>query len=716
MLTHLELLAPARNIDIGIAAIDCGADAVYVAGPAFGARKAAGNSMEDIRRLTGYAHRFGVRIFLTLNTILFDSELKEAERLLTEAKAAGVDAVIAQDLAVWKLTDLPVHASTQCAIRTPEKARLYENLGTERLVLERELSLERIKAIRSAVGCELEFFVHGALCVCYSGQCYLSEQIAGRSANRGECIQACRSLYDLVDWDGRTLVRNKALLSLKDYNLSGRLGDLADAGICSFKIEGRLKNISYVRNTVRAYSSALDELVASNPEKYSRASFGRVTGGFTPDLGKTFNRGYTELFLDGERSRGWSSMDAPKSIGEEVGTVVSIAPAGSSRPDSPAGRIPAGRFSAGRPSDRPVAGGENITITVRMKSAAEQLRNGDGFSFLAKGGSEIIGFRGDVCQGCRITCKPVPGLYSGAKLYRNLDTAFEKELESNLPVRMIPVRVDIAVSMRNAGIERGGGERAAEADGNGRNGLTGEPQENAFLLTVKAVSQDGRSVGFEREVGTSAAENPERMRNMFTSQLSKSTGTYSFTLSSLDAEGSGGALPFLPASTLNAIRRDIAAELENLPCGGRTDDNAGCKARISAEATAKDPSAAQAEASAKDPADAKGRSALEDIPDIQKSKVPLSLSYKANIANRIARKTYLALGAEEADEAFELSLRPDAELMRTKYCVRYELGLCPVHQKAARNAPLFLVNNGKRYALSFDCKNCEMTVRLPLEK
>ena len=711
MLTHLELLAPARNIDIGIAAIDCGADAVYVAGPAFGARKAAGNSMEDIRRLTGYAHRFGVRIFLTLNTILFDNELKEAERILAEAKAAGVDAVIAQDLAVWKLTDLPVHASTQCAIRTPEKARLYESLGTERLVLERELSLERIKAIRSAVGCELEFFVHGALCVCYSGQCYLSEQIAGRSANRGECIQACRSLYDLVDGDGRTLVRNKALLSLKDYNLSGRLGDLADAGICSFKIEGRLKNISYVRNTVRAYSSALDELVAANPEKYRRASFGRVAGGFTPDPGKTFNRGYTKLFLDGERDRGWSSMDAPKSIGEEVGTVVSIAPAGSSRPDSPSGRVPTGRFSADRPSNRPVTGGENITITVRMKSAAEQLRNGDGFSFLAKGGSEIIGFRGDVCQGGRITCRQVPGLYAGAKLYRNLDTAFEKELESDLPVRMIPVRVDIAVSMRNAGIERGCDERAEETDGNGRNSLAGKPQENAFLLTVKAISQDSRSVAFEREAGTSAAENPERMRNMFTSQLSKSTGIYSFSLSSLDAEESGGALPFLPASTLNAIRRDIAAELENLPCGGRTEDNAGCKACISAEATAKEPSAAQTQGEAKDSADAQGKFTLEDIPDIQSSRAPLCLSYKANIANRIARETYLSLGAEDAEDAFEITHRPDAELMRTKYCIRYELGLCPVRQKASQNAPLFLVNNGKRYRLLFDCRNCEMSVK-----
>lgn len=262
----LELLAPARNADIGIAAIDCGADAVYIAGPAFGARQAAGNSMKDIRRLTEYAHRFGARIFLTLNTILFDDELAEAERLLAEAKDAGVDAIIAQDLAVWQMTDLPVHASTQCAVRTPEKAGFYEGLGASRIVLEREMSLEQIRSVRSAVGCELEFFVHGALCVCYSGQCYMSERISGRSANRGECIQACRSLYDLVDDSGRVLARNKALLSLKDYNLVDRLADLADAGICSFKIEGRLKSVSYVRNVVRAYSSALDKLVAANPE------------------------------------------------------------------------------------------------------------------------------------------------------------------------------------------------------------------------------------------------------------------------------------------------------------------------------------------------------------------------------------------------------------------------------------------------------------------
>lgn len=629
----LELLAPARNTDIGIAAIDCGADAVYIAGPAFGARQAAGNSLEDIRKLTEYAHRYGVRIFMTLNTILFDDELDAAERLLAGAKEAGVDAIIAQDLAVWKLTDLPVHASTQCAIRTPEKARLYEGLGASRIVLEREMSLDQIKAVRDAVDCELEFFVHGALCVCYSGQCYMSEQIAGRSANRGECIQACRSLYDLVDGSGKVLARNKALLSLKDYNLKDRLADLAEAGICSFKIEGRLKNISYVRNVVRAYSLALDELVAANPGKYRRSSFGRSEGGFTPDLGKTFNRGYTQLFLDGERTGHWSSMDAPKSIGEEIGTVASMA-------------------SAGKRQNM-----ENVTVTVRMKNPAERLQNGDGFSFIAKGRGEIVGFRGDICQGNRITCRNVPGLSPGVKLYRNLSNAFEKELDSNLPVRLIPVTVDITVT-----------------------------KVSRYLLKAKASSQDGRSVSMEREVGGDAAENAGRMRGMFTSQISKATGTYSFSLRSLDVATPDGAIPFLPSSVLNAIRRDLAAAIEEIPC--RAVPLPGRKSRRQ-----------------------EMESMLPLVADIQEAASKTCLSYKANIANHIAKETYLSLGATQTEDAFEISHRPDAELMRTKYCIRHELGLCPVRQKAAGAGKLHLTNNGRRYSLCFDCTRCEMVVK-----
>lgn len=686
----LELLAPARNADIGIAAIDCGADAVYIAGPAFGARQAAGNSMEDIRRLTEYAHRFGARIFLTLNTILFDNELAEAERLLAEAKDAGVDAIIAQDLAVWELTDLPVHASTQCAIRTPEKARLYEGIGASRLVLEREMSLDQIRAIRSSVNCELEFFVHGALCVCYSGQCYMSERIAGRSANRGECIQACRSLYDLVDEDGNVLVRNKALLSLKDYNLKDRLQDLADAGICSLKIEGRLKNISYVRNAVRAYSLALDELVAANPEKLRRVSFGRSEGGFTPDLAKTFNRGYTQLFLDGKRSGNWSSMDAPKSIGEEVGTVVSIAPMRQN-------------YSNGKRLSE-----ENITITLRMKNPGDRLQNGDGFSFLSKGRGEIVGFRGDVCQGNRITCRNVTGLYPGAKLYRNLSNAFEKELESNLPVRTIPVSVDISVIVVPVTSTSSGTEEDRSPS------LPKRLSEPTYSLKINAVSQDGRSVKLEREAGHNAAENPERMRGMFATQISKATGIYSFTLRSLEVETPDGSLPFLPASALNAIRRDLAAALEEMPCRAiPLLVNQASSRTGNAEYPVLEPDV------------------LSQVQDIQEttSNGP-HLSYKANIANHIARKIYMSLGASRTDDAFEISHRPDAELMRTKYCIRYELGLCPVHQAgrqhgranhtsgmvnppipSSRKTNLYLTNNGKRYHLAFDCANCEMVVR-----
>lgn len=687
----LELLAPARNADIGIAAIDCGADAVYIAGPAFGARQAAGNSMEDIRRLTEYAHRFGVRIFLTLNTILFDNELAEAERLLAEAKDAGVDAIIAQDLAVWELTDLPVHASTQCAIRTPEKARLYEGIGASRLVLEREMSLDQIRAIRSSVDCELEFFVHGALCVCYSGQCYMSERIAGRSANRGECIQACRSLYDLVDEDGNVLVRNKALLSLKDYNLKDRLKDLAEAGICSFKIEGRLKNISYVRNVVRAYSLALDELVAANPEKLRRVSFGRSEGGFTPDLAKTFNRGYTQLFLDGKRSGNWSSMDAPKSIGEEVGTVVSIAPMRQN-------------YSNGKRLSE-----ENITITLRMKNPGDRLQNGDGFSFLSKGRGEIVGFRGDVCQGNRITCRNVTGLYPGAKLYRNLSNAFEKELESNLPARTIPVSVDISAIVVPVTSTSPGTEEDRSPS------LPKRLSEPTYSLKINAASQDGRSVKLEREAGHNAAENPERMRGMFATQISKATGIYSFTLRSLEVETPDGSLPFLPTSALNAIRRDLAAALEEMPCRAipllvnQTSSRTG-----NAEYPVLEPDV------------------LSQVQDIQEttSNGP-HLSYKANIANHIARKIYMSLGASRTDDAFEISHRPDAELMRTKYCIRYELGLCPVHQAgrqhgranhtsgmvnppipSSRKTNLYLTNNGKRYHLAFDCANCEMVVKV----
>jgi Collagenase and related proteases len=628
---ELELLAPARNADIGIAAIDCGADAVYIAGPEFGARQAAGNDMSDIRRVCEYAHRFGARVFMTLNTILSDNMLEAAGRLLEEAREAGVDAIIAQDLAVWRLTDLPIHASTQCAVRTPGKARLYEAIGASRLVLEREMSLDQIEAVHKAVGCELEFFVHGALCVCYSGQCYMSESISRRSANRGECIQACRSQYDLADSEGNILMRSKSLLSLKDYNLSKRLEDLAMAGVSSFKIEGRLKNITYVRNVVREYSLALDALVEKHPGEYRRASFGRVEGGFRPNLDKTFNRGYTELFIDGKRGR-WSCMDAPKSMGEEIGTVASIE---KSR--------------------------NQITLTVRAKDGGIKLSNGDGFAFVTKGHTEVIGFRGDVCKGNRITCKDVPELHVGVRLFRNMDSAFEKEVETNAPSRHIHVEVKLEVSRKG--------------------------KEN--LLAVNALSQDGREVSFSVGAGEQTADNQERMLGMLASQIGKGAACFTFSLKDVAIRTPDGKLPFMPASAINAVRRDIAARLEET----------GCR-RIpmpGADRPRPDLSTLGLEFP------------FQEINDGEKA-ADGAITYKANVSNRIAREMYSSLGVKSIEDAYELSHRDEAELMRTKYCIRHELGMCPVHQGAKTGRDLFLLNNGRRYALRFDCSRCEMVV------
>ena len=615
---QLELLAPARDIRIGIAAIDCGADAVYIAGPQFGARQAAGNPVEDIRSLCEYAHKFGAKIFVTLNTILYEAELEGAYKFMLDIQKAGADAIIVQDLAVLEMAryglngtfeplNMPLHASTQCAIRTPEQARYLESLGFSRLILERELSLEQIRSIREAVSCELEFFVHGALCVCYSGQCYLSELIAGRSANRGSCIQACRSRYDLVDASGKVLVRDKALLSLKDYNLRGRLRELAEAGITSFKIEGRLKNESYVRNVVRDYSLALDRLVEKGG--YERLSFGNVTGGFTPDTSKTFNRGYTELFLDGKRGK-WAAMDAAKSMGELIGTVSAV----------------------GRDS-----------VQVNLKNGVV-LNNADGFSFVSRHG-KVEGFRGDVCTGSTIKCKVLPSLYVGVQLYRNINAAFEKDVERNQCSREIPVDVVFSFSF----------------DG------------SIWTLAVTAESQDGRRVVLSVDAGNQIAENTERMKGMLHNQIEKCTGHYRFHLADVRYMEN---LPFLRASELNDVRRRLAEQLDATPV---------CSKAL-----------------------------LLRNPD-QVSPLPFpaeSASYKQNISNSLSETVYVNTGVKSVGKAYELEHTPDAELMRTKYCIRYELGMCPVHQGAKNSVPLFLLNNGKRLAVKFDCRNCEMIISL----
>lgn len=573
----LELLAPARNKDIGIAAIDCGADAVYIAGPAFGARKAAGNSFEDIAELCAYAHRFGVRVFVTYNTLWREGEEAQAHAQMLRAQEAGADAFIIREprIAAWDDITVPLHASTQCAIRDVERARYFASLGCERIIVERELSLDRIRQICEAVPCEVECFVHGALCVCYSGDCRLSEYIDGRSADRGECIQACRSLYDLVDGEGRVLLRNKAVLSLKDLNLKSRLEDLAEAGVVSFKIEGRLKNASYVKNVVRDYSLALDALVAKYPDRYCRASWGEVTGGFTPDTAKTFNRGYTELFLDGKRGK-WSSMDAPKSMGEAVGTVQRVR------------RTP----------------GQGMQFSVKPMQRGLELHNGDGFAIVTADG--VTGFRGDVCDGLQVSCKDVPDLREGVTLYRNINTAFEKMLETQPCRREIPVRLTVRV-------------------------------HGKYVIEIRALSQDGREVLSPFHTDVDTAENGERAAAMLREQLSKRSGVYRFSLEELRVETAGGKLPLLSASTINGMRRLVAEDLDSVAASP-------------------------------------------------------------------------AIPREGVQGVKGTSASNPKELMRSRYCVRYELGLCPKYQGARPPEELFLLNNGRKLALHFDCGACEMTV------
>ena len=587
-MTELELLAPARNKDIGIAAIDCGADAVYIAGPDFGARKAAGNGFEDIRELCAYAHQFGARIFVTFNTIIEDGELELAHARMLEAQQTGADAFIIRDprIALWQDITVPLHASTQCAIRDPERALAFERLGCSRIILERELSLDQVRQICRAVSCEVEFFVHGALCVCYSGDCRLSEYLDGRSADKGECIQACRSLYDLYDGDGRQILKKKAVLSLKDYNLRGRLEDLAEAGVCSFKIEGRLKNSSYVRNVVRDYSLALDSLVRKYPDRYRRASFGTVTSGFTPDTAKTFNRGYTELFLDGRRGR-WSSMDAPKSMGEAIGTVRSVR-------------------ASGRPGESEIA--------VEFDRKGTQMHNGDGFAFITRDG--ITGFRGDVCEGDLIRCKTPADLKPGATLYRNINSAFEKELDARPCRREIPVWLDIRIHSK-------------------------------FVIEVKAVSQDGRQILSTFNADVETAQNRERAEAMLREQLGKRSGIFAFSVRSLAVETPGGALPLLSASTINSIRRLAAEDISASPC----------------------------------------------------------------ICHRLATGTRMPdLSNYKGLTTEVMSKDTGRELMRSKYCVRHELGLCPKQTGKGPATPMEIRNAGRSLRLEFDCRNCEMTV------
>lgn len=395
----LELLAPARDAATGRAAILAGADAVYIGAPAFGARAAAGNSVADIAELCSFARQYYARVYVTMNTILFDNELEAARQLVWQLYAAGVDALIVQDMAYleMKLPPIALHASTQCDIRTPEKARMLAEAGFSQLVLPREFSLEEISAAKEAAGVPVEVFVHGALCVSYSGDCQAGAVAMGRSANRGVCPQMCRLPYELVDAEGRQVAPRRHYLSLRDLNQSANLEALADAGASSFKIEGRLKDVRYVTNVVAAYSRRLDEIVARNPEKYCRASCGKSEYAFEPDPDRTFNRGYTSYFL--HRPAGgqkMASLDTPKWAGRPVGKVTAA-------------------YDAKRGSFR--------------AKLTDELANGDGLGFFDES-RRFVGFRLNRVAGDTLyPASPQPELKVGMTIYRNGDKAFFDKLD-----------------------------------------------------------------------------------------------------------------------------------------------------------------------------------------------------------------------------------------------------------------------------------------------
>ena len=414
--TRLELLAPAKNVDFGIEAVNHGADAVYIGGPAFGARANAGNTVQDIERLCCHAHRYNARVLVAINTILKDEELDEAQRLIWRFYEAGADALIVQDMGLLEL-DLPpiqLHASTQADIRTMEKARFLQDVGFSQIVLARELSLSQIRKIAEQTSAVLEFFVHGSLCVSYSGLCNISHATTGRSANRGDCSQACRLPYSLADQGGNIIAEGKHLLSLKDNNQSDNLRALIAAGIRSFKIEGRLKDLSYVKNVTAHYRQQLDRIIEDS-DGLRRSSSGRCRFLFTPQPEKTFNRGATDYFLN-DRKDDIGAFGSPKFVGERIGEVSKL-------------------------------GRSSIEIVTTM-----EMHNGDGVTYFTAR-NELVGMRLNtverIASGYRLSPtltdgRLAEGLQTGTTIYRNHDQEFEHQLEKKSAERRIPVSLQLA--------------------------------------------------------------------------------------------------------------------------------------------------------------------------------------------------------------------------------------------------------------------------------
>ena len=608
MTTKLELLAPAKNAEQGKAAIDHGVDAVYIGAPHFGARVAAGNSIEDIEELVKYAHIFGSKVFATVNTLLFDNELEDARRLIWQLYNAGVDAAIVQDMGLLEL-DLPpieLHASTQTHNINPERIKFLEQVGFKRIILARETSLEQMRELRKTVSADLEAFVQGALCVCYSGQCYMSLYLNGRSGNRGSCSQPCRSAYDLVNEQGKNLKHNSHLLSLKDFSAAQHLETMIDAGIMSFKIEGRLKDISYVKNVTAYYRQLIDGIVKCK-EGLKPSSSGKTTFCFTPDLERTFNRGFTDYFL--LKRQPMATTTTQKSLGKKIGQVLS-------------------------------ANGNQLTISTK-----ETLTAGDGLCYFNED-NQLEGFLVNNVAGNRIIANKPLSIEKGATLWRNNDFAFEKLLQGESARRKIVVSMTLAET------------------------------QTGLQLTI--TDEDGCNANALIDCEKNPARDEGKAIETIKTQLSKLGGT-PFEISDISIQTS--ATYFIPSSQLNELRRKAIEQL------------------------------AQERIKHFHPKDT--TLIPNDIPYFE-----AHLDGRANIVNSKAEAFYRRHNVttiERGPDQPETGFKKDFPLMTTKYCLRYELGQCLMHKCNKSVADdyaneLYLINNGRRFHLHFDCKKCEMQI------
>ncbi len=601
LVRKIELLAPAKNLECGIEAINHGADAVYIGAPLFSARASAGNSIEDIRKLTAYAHLFHAKAYVALNTILEDHQLLEAEQMIREIYRSEADAIIIQDMGILKL-DLPpiaIHASTQCDNRSAEKVGFLEKAGFSQIVLARELSLDQIKEISACTQVPLEVFVHGALCVCYSGQCYISQALSGRSANRGECAQYCRMPYSLLDSSGKPVVGNKHLLSLKDLNRSTDLESLLDAGVSSFKIEGRLKDLSYVKNITAFYRKKLDEIFERRPE-YAPASSGQCTFFFNPDPEKSFNRGFTGYFLK-NRDPKMVSLETPKSMGEAIGNI------------------------------------RDLNFNFFTISGVKKVHNGDGLCFI-NDKKELRGFRVNKVEGNKIYPADMPRLSPGITLYRNFDQEFEKDLLKKSSERKIKVRFLL--------------------------------EENAFGFSLSVTDENlfYSVTTCELKKELSRKDQAENIRT----QLSK-LGNTPFEAEKIEITLTQNW--FIPSSILAELKRKVIESLLSVR-------------KIAFPVSRK-----------------KIQQSFHPYPESE-------LSYLGNVANKKALQFYKEHGVQSIDPALEIEMPENPVLMRSKYCIRYQLGYCPKKTENSQELkqPLSLTTGNHRLKLSFDCSHCEMLI------